>query len=65
MMELSLTETNINEFGRLDDLKATIDKAKAKKYFEVTEGTPVSPPKANIKMDKLLRSFILTGGFEI
>ena len=65
MMGLSLTEANINEFGRLDDLKATVDKAKAREYFVKAEGAPVSPPKVNIKMDKLLRKFILSGGMEI
>lgn len=65
MMGLSLTEANINEFGRLDDLKATVDKAKAREYFVKAERAPVSPPKVNIKMDKLLRKFILSGGMEI
>lgn len=65
MMGLGLTEANINEFGRLDDLKATVDKAKAKAYFVKTEGAPVSPPKVNIKLDKLLRKFILSDGIEI
>lgn len=65
MMGFSLSEANINEFGRLDDLKSTIDKVKAKEYFEKAEGKPVSLPKANIKMDKLLRKFILSGGLEI
>lgn len=65
MMGLSLTQANINEFGRLDDLKATVDKAKAREYFVKAEGAPVSPPKVNIKMDRLLRKFILSGGMEI
>ena len=34
MMGLGLTKTNINEFGRLDELKKSVDKAKAKAYFE-------------------------------
>ena len=37
MMGLKLTEMNINEFGRLDELKNTIDKSKAKAYFENKE----------------------------
>lgn len=65
MMNLSLTESTINEFGRFDDLISTVDKAKAKEYFVKAEGKPVSPPKVNIKMDKLLRKFILNGGMEI
>lgn len=65
MMNLGLTESNINEFGRLDELSKTIDKAKAKVYFEAKEGVKLIPPKVNMKMDQLLRSFILSGGFEV
>lgn len=65
MMCLKLTETNINEFGRLDELKNTIDKSKAKSYFENKEGIKLNPPKVNIRVDKLVREFILKGGFEI
>ena len=65
MMSLGLTESNINEFGRLDELSKTIDKAKAKVYFEAKEGVKLIPPKVNMKMDQLLRSFILSGGFEV
>lgn len=65
MMDLKLTESNINEFGRLDELKSTIDKAKAKAYFESKEGVKLNPPKVNIRVDKMIREFILKGGFEI
>lgn len=65
MMSLNLNEANIDEFGRLDKLKATLDRSKAKSYFEQKEGIAVSSPKANIKADKLIRDFILKGGFEI
>ena len=34
MMDLILDEKNINEFGRFDKLKETVDKTKAKEYFE-------------------------------
>ena len=33
MMNIGLTESNLNEFGRFDDLKSTVDKIKAKGYF--------------------------------
>lgn len=65
IMGLKLNPANINEFGRYDDLKKTVDKAKAKKYFEKAEGIKLIPPKVNIKVDHLLREFILSGGFEI
>ena len=65
MMELNLNELNINEFGRLDDLKKSVDKQKARAYFESVEGAKVLPYKVNIRMDSLLRKFILSGGFEL
>ena len=65
MMELNLNELNINEFGRLDDLKKSVDKQKARAYFESVEGIKVLPHKVNIRVDSLLRKFILSGGFEL
>lgn len=65
IMSLRLNSTNINEFGRYDDLKKTVNKTKAKEYFEKIEGTKIIPPKVNVKVDNLLREFILGGGFEI
>lgn len=65
MMGLKLNETNINEYGRFDRLKDTIDKAKARAFFEKQQGTNVSPPKVNILLDKLLRRFLLEGGIDV
>ena len=65
IMGLRLNENNLNEFGRYDELKKTVDKAKAKEYFEKVEGTKIIPPKVNVKVDKLLRDFIINGGYEI
>ena len=65
MMALKVDESNINEYGKLDNLKATVDKAKAKAYFEAVENAKVAPPKVNIKVDILLRDFIISGGYEI
>lgn len=65
IMGLKRNSSNINEFGRYDELKKTVDKAKAKAYFEKVEGIKIIPPKVNVKVDKLLRAFILDGGFEV
>ena len=65
IMSLKLNENNLNEFGRYDELKKTVDKAVAKNYFEKIEGTKIIPPKVNVKVDKLLRDFIINGGYEI
>ena len=65
IMSLKLHESNLNEFGRYDELKQTIDKKKAKDYFEKMEGIKIIPPKVMTKADILLRKFILSGGFDI
>ena len=65
IMGLRVTEVNINEFGRFDNLKATVDKQKARDYFERVEGMKLIPPKVNMKVDKLLRDFVISGGFDI
>ncbi|WP_418383929.1 type I restriction endonuclease subunit R [Akkermansia sp.] len=65
MMTLRVTEANINEFGRFDALKATIDKKKAKAWLEKREGCTIIPPKVPMKIDMLLRQFIISGGFDI
>ena len=46
-------------------MEKTVNKAKAKEYFEKIEGTKIIPPKVSVKVDNLLREFILGGGFEI
>ena len=65
IMSLKLNTNNINEFGRFDELKKTVDKGKAKQYFEALEGKKLIPPKVNIKIDNLLRNFILSDGVDI
>ena len=64
MMQLNLTEDNIDEFGRFDKLKQSVDKAAAKAFLEKIDGKAIIPPKVNMKVDKILRKFILTGGFD-
>lgn len=65
LMALHPTQKNINNFGRYDTIRSTIDLAKAKVYFERVEGVSLIPPKVAAKADNLLRKFILDGGFEI
>lgn len=65
MMALHLTEETINEFGRYDKLKATVDIEKVKKYFKDTFGEDLSTFRAKSKFDNLLRTFILSGGFDL
>lgn len=65
LIAANVTEASINEYGRFDDLKASIDKAKAKEYFEKLENAKIPPFKINIRVHNLLQKFILKGGFDI
>ena len=62
MMTKHLCENNINEFGRFDALKSTVNVELAKSYFENKSGMKLPRPKVNIKIDNTLRDFILKGG---
>ena len=65
IMAIHPTEATINEYGRFDALKASVDIKIAQQYFESAEGKPIPTFKINIKLDELLRKFIFAGGFEI
>ncbi|MDI9589451.1 MAG: hypothetical protein QM302_00135 [Acidobacteriota bacterium] len=65
LMSGHVTESNINAFGRLDALKKTVDPVKARDFFSKREGKPLPPPIVSMRIDKLLREFILTGGFDL
>ena len=65
MAALDLSESNINEFGRFDDLKDSVDKARAKAFFEQKEGKTLPLFKVNTRAAALLKKFILEGGFDI
>ncbi len=65
LLSTRTTESNINEYGRFDALKDTVDKAKAKAYFEARDGESLPMFKLNIAIDGLLSAFVLSGGFEL
>lgn len=65
MIEKNPEEANLNEFGMFDDLKSTVDKSKAKEYFEELDEMELTKVKVNQKTSKLLKEFILRGGFDI
>lgn len=62
LMNTNITEANINDYGRFDELKATVDRQKAKAYFESVEGQSIPPFRVNIKTANLLQRFIIKGG---
>jgi type I restriction enzyme R subunit len=59
LMSTHVTEANLNEFGRFDDLKETVDQQKAKAYFEGLEGKKLPLFRVTIRTAKLLQDFIL------
>ena len=65
LMSATTTGTNLNEYGRFDALRATVDQQRAKAYFEGAEGKPLPLFKINIKTANLLKDFILKGGFAL
>ena len=64
-MQLKVGDGNINEFGRFDRLKETVDRTTARIYLESLEGKPVKPFQINMKIDQILRRFILEGEFDV
>ena len=65
MLELKLDRSNINEYGRFDDLQKTIDKKVAKVYFETLNGKSFPPHIVTMEAKKILWEFIVNGGFDI
>ncbi|OAL76346.1 type I restriction endonuclease subunit R [Acinetobacter terrae] len=65
LMNAQVTENNINEFGRFDELLASVDKVKAKEYLEAKDGNPIPPFRVNIRVEAMLRKFVLSNGKEL
>jgi type I restriction enzyme R subunit len=61
LMGTHLTEGNLNEYGRFDDLRGTVNQEKAKAYFDGLEGNSLQIFKVRIKAAKLLSDFLLRG----
>lgn len=65
MLRENITEDNLNEYGRFDALKETVDRNKAQDYFSKIEGETLPPFMVNNRVEKLLTDFIISGGFAI
>ena len=65
ILALEVNEKNINEYGRFDALESTIDKKRAKEYLEKKNGKKMPPFKITRDASKILRKFVLMGGFDI
>lgn len=65
LINLHVDESNINAYGRYDELMNTIDIDDAKNFLEKRLKIELSKRQARIEADKLLRRFIFEGGFNI
>lgn len=65
LMDIGINKVNINDYGRFDELKNTVNKAKAKEYFEKTEGLTIPAFKVNIRIHNILEKFVIEGGLEL
>jgi type I restriction enzyme R subunit len=64
LMNHNVDEKNLNNFGRFDALKESVDKEKAKVHFENLERTTIPVFKVNMRVDKMLKDFILSGNVD-
>ena len=61
MVNLHLTQGNINEYNRFDKLIDSVDLEKAKNFFEQETGTEMSIFEVNLELDEYLRKFLVEG----
>ena len=65
MMRTHITEENLNDFNRYENLRKSVDMKRAKAFFEVREGRALTTPNLKPLIDAFLRKFILEGGFDL
>ena len=65
MMNLPINSDNINEYGRFDDLLNTIDELKTNNSLEKLYKRPLEMWESNMEARRILRDFILKGGFDL
>lgn len=61
LMAAHVTEVNLNDYGRFDDLRVTVDAQRAKDYFERIEGGPLPTFRVRVKTASLLKDFLIRG----
>lgn len=65
MMTLPISAKNLNEYGRFDDLLNSVNYDFARKSLEEIYGRTIEVWEAHIEVQKILRDFILQGGFDL
>ena len=64
LVALHLSENNVNEHNRFDELKSTADMEKVRQYFLQTDSTLTNFKIRNLFED-LLFKFVVSGGFDL
>ena len=59
LIESRPTEANINEYGRFDKIKESLDKEKVRAFCEKKQGRKLMPYEISIESDRLLRKIVL------
>lgn len=65
MMKLTITHSNLNEYGRFDELVNSVDFLKAKDFFEKKFNREMSKFEINMEVISLLEIFILSNGIDV
>ncbi|MSB31152.1 type I restriction endonuclease subunit R, partial [Lactobacillus ruminis] len=60
-----IDEANINEFGRFDALRSSLDVQRAKAFFEQHDHKALPVFKVRMRATNMLKRFVLMGGFDI
>lgn len=61
LLNAKVTESNINEYGRFDNLKEATNLAQAKLFFEQCEGKKLTMFTVRRILDARLRKYVITG----
>lgn len=64
LLDRKVTETNYKEFGYFDELVASVDKGKAKKFFIVIERDNYKDYRLNMYISTYLKKFVISGGVD-
>ena len=65
LMKSTITTSNINEYGRFDELVKTVNFEKAKEFFDKLTNSNLSQFEVNMEVNELLTIFILSNGIDI
>ncbi len=65
LMNAKPTDANLNEYGRFDNFKKSLNVDVAKIYFDAKDGKSYPKPMIKSMAENLVRDFIIKGGFDL